>query len=348
MSVIPIQNVYYLLCYAWGHLGERDLVEASSLERMDQVHDLLGKVLAEGTFRLVRRGIDRGYRETTEELAGIRGKLEVGAMATRAVRARGRTICTYEEYSADILTNRILRSTLDLLLRSRELDADVRRDVALAHQKLDGVTILPLRRKHFRQVQLDRNQRLYRFLLPLCELAYDSVLVGQRPGDINFADFRRDEERMWRLFEEFATEFYRRELRAYRVTGQGRMGWHDLTASLERDGARIPGMVPDIVLEGPERRTILDAKYYQSPLTSHHGRARVRSGNLYQLFAYLQNRQGARPAGPRHDGILLYAAVGESFRIDVSIQGFRVQARTVDLGRPWQEVRREMLEVVEG
>lgn len=153
---------------------------------------------------------------------------------------------------------------------------------------------------------------------------------------------------MWRLFEEFATEFYRRELRAYRVTGQGRMGWHDLTASLERDGARIPGMVPDIVLEGPERRTILDAKYYQSPLTSHHGRARVRSGNLYQLFAYLQNRQGARPAGPRHDGILLYAAVGESFRIDVSIQGFRVQARTVDLGRPWQEVRREMLEVVEG
>ena len=50
-----------------------------------ELQDLLGKVLAEGTFRLIRRGLDRGYREVREDLAGIRGKIALGETATRAL-----------------------------------------------------------------------------------------------------------------------------------------------------------------------------------------------------------------------------------------------------------------------
>ncbi len=46
-------------------------------------------------------------------------------------------------------------------------------------------------------------------------------------------------------------------------------------------------------------------------------------------------------------GILLYAAVGRPFRIEVTLRGFRIQACTVDLSAPFQEVRRQMLEVLE-
>ena len=59
---IPIANVYYLLCYAWGHVEESDVVRVDELGALERVQDLMGKVLAEGTFRLIRRGIDRGYR----------------------------------------------------------------------------------------------------------------------------------------------------------------------------------------------------------------------------------------------------------------------------------------------
>ena len=86
---IPIANIYYLLCYAWSHVDERDVVRLEELEGLERVHDLLGKVLAEGTFRLIRRGIDRGYRDVREDLAGIRGKIAVGETAKRALRARG-------------------------------------------------------------------------------------------------------------------------------------------------------------------------------------------------------------------------------------------------------------------
>ena len=68
-STIPIANLYYLLCYAWRHVREADPVRLEELAGLDGTHHLLGKVLAEGTFRLIRQGIDRGYREIREDLA---------------------------------------------------------------------------------------------------------------------------------------------------------------------------------------------------------------------------------------------------------------------------------------
>ena len=45
---IPVANVYYLLCYAWRHVAESDLVRLDTLEGFEKVHDLLGSVLAQG------------------------------------------------------------------------------------------------------------------------------------------------------------------------------------------------------------------------------------------------------------------------------------------------------------
>ena len=149
---IPISNIYYLLCYAWGHFDERDMVRLDELDKLEKVQDLLGKVLAKGTFRLIRRGIDRGYRDVREDLSGIRGKIAVGETVKRALYARGQVTCDYEELSHDVLHNRILRSTLRSLMRLPDLHADVRTDVRSAYTKLDGVTLAPLSRRLFQQV----------------------------------------------------------------------------------------------------------------------------------------------------------------------------------------------------
>ena len=111
MKEIPIANVYYLLCYAWDWAQERDTTRLSEIGGLSYSQDLLGKVLAGGVNHLIRRGIDRGYVDTREDLAGIRGKLVASETAQRALRARGRATCDFEELSLDILPNRILRSS---------------------------------------------------------------------------------------------------------------------------------------------------------------------------------------------------------------------------------------------
>ena len=351
MKNIPILNVYYLLCYAWGRVQERDTRRLATLGGLSTVQDLLGKVLAGGVNHLFRRGIDRGYVERREDLAGIRGKLAVSDTAKRALRARGRAACDFEELSVDILPNRILRTSLSGLLGRRvTLDGHVRGDVRSAYRRLDGVSRTRLKRNTFGQVQLGGNRRLYQFLLSVCRLLYESSAVDEKTGRTTFRDFRRDEATMWALFEEFVTGFYQREQRFFRVNPGGRnVKWADKGWATDEDRARIPLMTADVILESPDRRIILDTKYYTDALVRRHGSGsgKLHSGNLYQLLAYLRNRQATRPDGAKHDGILLYPQVGdEPLRADIRLEGFRVQARTLDLNQDWRTIHAEMLETI--
>ena len=351
MKNIPILNVYYLLCYAWGRVQERDTTRLATLGGLSTVQDLLGKVLAGGVNHLFRRGIDRGYVERREDLTGIRGKLAVSETAKRALRAQARAACEFEELSVDILPNRILRSSLHGLLgRSVTLDRHVRADVRSAYRRLDGISRTRLKRNTFGQVQLGGNRRLYHFLLSVCRLLYESSLVDETTGRTAFRDFRRDEATMWALFEQFVTGFYQREQRVYRVNPGGRrVQWADPGWATDADRARIPVMNADVILESAERRIILDTKYYKDALARGRGpgTGKLHSANLYQLLAYVRNRQATRSDGPRHEGILLYPQVGdEELRADIRLEGFRIQARTVNLDQDWRLIHDEMLGAV--
>ena len=344
---IPIANIYYLLCYAWGHFDERDVVRLDELDQMERVHDLLGKVLAEGTFRLIRRGIDRGYREVREDLAGIRGKIAVGETAKRALRARGQVTCDYEELSHDVLHNRILRSTLRSLMRLPDLHSDVRAEVRSAYAKLGGVTLVPLRRLVFQQVQLDHNRRYYRFLLSVCWLIHEQLLVDEQSGEATFTAV--SEERMERLYEDFIIEFYRREQNRYRVNNRGRtIAWAS-EGTLDQHRSKLPRMEADVILEAPSRRIIMDAKYYREALGGRYG-GKLRSNNLFQLLAYLRNREATVTQGARHEGMLLYPTVDASVEVDVCLEGFSIRARSIDLAQNWHNIHQDMhiIEISDG
>jgi 5-methylcytosine-specific restriction enzyme subunit McrC len=56
--MVPIGNLYYLLCYAWNRLDEKDFVEVEALPRQD-LPNLLARILINGVKRLLRQGVDR-------------------------------------------------------------------------------------------------------------------------------------------------------------------------------------------------------------------------------------------------------------------------------------------------
>lgn len=370
MKDIPILNIYLLLCYAWDHVQERDAKAVTEAERLRSMQDLLGKVLATGADRLLRRGIDRGYMPRREDLAGVRGKLAMGETVKRSLRARSRIACEFEELSPDILPNRILRSSLDSLRKlgvagkkrstgaSRAdssdpgLDSKVHEEVTKVYHRLEGVSVQPLSHRTFSLVQIDRNRRLYQFLLHVCRLVYDCRLVdggkSGRAASKRFSDFRRDEARMWKLFEDFVTGFYRKEQRRFKVNPDGRaIKWKPSPEGREADRARIPKMEADLILESGDRRIVLDTKFYGDALAGRGTAGKLRSGNLYQLLAYLRNREAGSPDQSRpHEGILLYPQVDERLRVDIRLEGFRIQACTVNLNADWREIHKEMLEIV--
>jgi 5-methylcytosine-specific restriction endonuclease McrBC regulatory subunit McrC len=56
---IPIQNIYYLLVYAWDSLEEADLLQIEPEQSTDLL-DLFANVLSSGVAHILRRGLDRG------------------------------------------------------------------------------------------------------------------------------------------------------------------------------------------------------------------------------------------------------------------------------------------------
>ena len=251
----------------------------------------------------------------------------------------------------DILPNRILRTSLHGLRDRRiPLHRNVRSEVRFAYRRLDGISRTRLKRNTCGQVQLGGNRCLYQFLFSVCRLLYESSVVDENTGRTTFRYFRDDKATMWALFEEFVTGFYECEQSVFCVNPGGRRvqgadkGW-----ATNADRALIPVMEADVILESPSRRIILDTKFYSNPVSGRGGlgNGKLRSPNLYQLLAYLRDREATRPPGPRHEGLLLCPQVDEPLRADIRLEGFRIQARTVDLNQDWRDTHSEMLETID-
>ena len=145
---IPIQNIYYLLSYAWNKLEESKIVGVQNI-RCDTLVDLFAKVLANGISYILRRGIDRGYLLHLEETGTLRGKVDFNTTLKRTNFSTPQVYCEYDELNYNVLHNQILKTTLDKLIRFQELDHAIRADLIFLYRTLKEVELIRLTKRHF-------------------------------------------------------------------------------------------------------------------------------------------------------------------------------------------------------
>lgn len=340
---IPIANIYYLLCYATDHVQEGQLVDVDP-EEFKELPDLLAAVLSAATARLIQRGLDRTYRVHEEAVAGVRGKLDVSVTVKRQLLLRGRTFCSFDELSRDTIKNRILRGTLKQLRRASGLRSDLAADLGRHWSAMGDVADVAVTDRMFQEARVARGNLFYGFVLDLCRLVHENLLVSPETGHTEFFDFRRSEATMWALFEQFVRNFYRREQTAYRVVGRG-IPWSAVSGS-HSAMKHLPRMEADTVLVSAGECVVIDTKYYRQPLVARYGAKKLHSGNLYQIISYVRNRQLVDPR-MFHRGVLLYAAVNQGFCFQFLMDGMPIEARTVDLSKEWRNIHEELLEIVD-
>ncbi|MEP4545219.1 MAG: 5-methylcytosine-specific restriction endonuclease system specificity protein McrC [Saccharospirillum sp.] len=341
---IPIQNLYYLLVYAWDKLDEAAVVDVSGLDVTRQV-DLFGSVLIQGIRHLSRRGLEQGYHSRRETIPGVRGRINMAVTASRALPPQGFVHCEFDELTFNTLSNQILRSTIYHLSCVYEVDPSLRHQLSRLYQQMDGIDCPPIRKSLFRQVQHHGNARFYRFLLSVCELVVDSLLVDEQSGRYRFRDFVRDDKRMASVFEAFLYNFYRIECRGVAVK-KDRIKWMQDEPTKE-SSEYLPTMETDISLRNGTKTLIIDAKYYTKTLTTNYERERVHSSHLYQLFAYLKNLEQRQGPDATAEGMLLYPAINKRLRLDYKIHGHRMKVCTVDLSAHWTTIKEELLELTD-
>ena len=107
--------------------------------------------------------------------------------------------------------------------------------------------------------------------------------------------------------------------------------------------AILPIMQSDIMLTKGNTMLIIDAKYYGHTTQSQYGVNTLHSGNLYQIFTYVKNKDTEYGDQPHTvSGMLLYAQTDETVQPNhiYHMSGNKITVRTLDLNLLFQILQR--------
>lgn len=336
--MIPIQNIYHMLAYAFQVLREQGY-KSIATEEFHNVAELCAAILAKGVSGQLKRGLGREYIEQTEALSTVRGRIDISeSIRTQSIHKQ-QLVCTYDEFSIDSYLNRIIKTTMELLLRA-DISKSRKKELKKLLVFFSEVESLDVHLIDW-NIRFNRNNQTYRMLISVCYLVVKGLLQTNSDGTTKLMDFL-DEQRMCRLYEKFILEYYRREFPELHANAS-QIPW----ALDDGISDMLPIMQSDITLTKGDTVLIIDAKYYAHTTQMQYDVHTLHSGNLYQVFTYVKNKQTACPE-QEVAGMLLYAKTDEQVQPDhvYRMSGNRISVRTLDLNQSFDEISGQLDQIV--
>lgn len=339
---IVIRNVYVMMAYAFRDMHQNGQDRFAS-EDFDTIHDLFAEILIRGIGSQVKRGLHRDYRRRSEELATVRGRIDLTRTSAALSMVRGRVVCEFDEYELDTLHNRILKCVMILLIRKGSVSRERQDALRRLLPYFDSVEQVAPVSVRWSQLSYSRSSAPYRMLMGTCELVIRGLLPTEEPGANSLLSWVTDEA-MSSLYERFLREYYR--LHHPELSPSAAMVRWDINGENASGTDQLPTMYTDITLRRGGRTVIIDAKYYSKAMqVSQYGKSSVRSAHIYQIHSYTKNADVGRDGSV--SGMLLYASTDAGLQpdLDVTIQGNRITARTLDLALPWEQLSAQLEEL---
>lgn len=345
---IPVRNLWLLMLYASDLFRTPGIGKVGLEDNPDDLPDLVAEILARAVETRQRRHLSFGYRSRDAVLNRLRGRIDVLTTERHQLLARGLVVCRFDELTVDTPRNRFVRAALETISRVVH-----RRDVAhrcrslASGMKAIGVSGNAPTRTEMSAERFGRHDADDRFMVAAAKLAFDLALPNEAVGTNVLA--LPDREVMWvrRLFERAVGGFYDVVLspKGWCVRCGSTLDWkiEQKTAGIDRI---LPTMRTDVVLDhAPSgQRIVIDTKFTSIVTSGWYREETLRSGYVYQIYAYLRSQIGRGDSlADRASGLLLHPSVGEAVDETAVIQGHSIRFATVDLTATTAEIRWQLL-----
>ena len=347
---IPVRNLWLLMLYASDLFRSRGKGSAGQEENPDDLPDLVAEILAHAVEERQRRQLSLGYRTREAALSRVRGRIDVLATGRRQLLSRGLVACRFDELTIDTPRNRFVRAALDTISRLVRNHALAHRSRKLAKDmEAMGVSGVPPTPRRMSAERFGRHDANDRSMVDAAKLAFDLALPTEAAGTNALPLPDRDEQWVRQLFERAVGGFYGVALspEGWRVETGRRLRW---PVEWPTPGIRdlLPNMQTDVMLEHPPsgRRIVVDTKFNSLLVRGRYRDQTLRSGYLYQIYAYLRSQAGrGDPLADQAEGLLLHPSAGVGVDEAAVIQGHRIRFATVDLTASTSEIRTRLLQV---
>ncbi|WP_288221228.1 hypothetical protein [uncultured Clostridium sp.] len=340
LSKIPIENIYYMLCYAWNKLDYLDRNKVGILEEND-VLNLLCRIFVNEVNFITKKGINREYNSFDEEVSTIKGKININKSIELMLSKKNKLNCGYEELDFNITINKILKTTIINLLKTKNLSEYNKKYLKNILFYFSSIDTIYLNERLFNSIKYNTSNKSYKFIINICKLINDNLLIAENGEEAEFYNFLEDERKMAYLFENFIRNFYKKELKSSKVYREN-IKWNLKGENLEY----IPKMETDISIEFSNKKIIMDTKYYKNALNNNFGKDKLISGNLYQLFAYLKNNENKSFKDKNSEGILIYPRVNIDLDLRYTMENHIIKICTVNLNMKWNNIKDRLLTII--
>ncbi len=338
-----IKNIYYMLCYAFVSLDRKDFKNIAT-ERFDNIHNLFAAILAKGISSQIKHGLYKQYIDHSENVSIVRGKINMPETIRNSVNRRTQIACDYDVMSENNIFNQILKSTAKILLCSNDVNKKYKTELKRCILYFSDINEISPKAIPWGKIQFQRNNNSYRMLLGLCQLIIEGMLLTDEEGNQRLASFI-DNQKIHRLYEKFILEYYRKEYPQLHPS-PSQIKW------VLDDGERslLPTMQSDIMLSRGNEVLIIDAKFYAHITQKKYDVETLRSDHIYQIFAYVKNKDAEfKRRDHAVSGMLLYAATEEGVQPDVSyiMTGNRISTKTLDLNCEFTQISEKLNRIIE-
>ena len=304
-----IPKLLSMACYAMGAFRRRDW-ELFDFREEVSLPDTLALALSVAARRAFARGLLYGYQTEEDALYTVRGRIRFDEQIRRRFGVPLPVEVGWDEFTDDILENRLVKAAALRLRGMRLRSTEARRGLAWVAGMLGKVSAVEYPAANVPSVTFDRLNERYRGVVGLARLILRHSAFESGRGGVRASGFSMD---MNVVFEEFVAVALREALGA-----SDRVLRAQARVNLDVDG-RVR-MYPDLSWWVGGRCVFVgDAKYKKTVSQ------RVPNADLYQLLAYTT-------ALDLPGGLLIYAK-GEDDRAShtVAHAGKRLEVAALDL-----------------
>ena len=310
---LDIGRVLFLASYALGEFKLRDLEHFQYPKQKEPV-EAMALLFADAARRAFSRGLLHGYRTEETALHTVRGRIRFADQIRRRFAIPMPIEVRYDDFTEDILPNRLVKAATHALGGMRLREPRSRRKLARVRATLDNVALVEFPPNEVPEVAFDRLNEHYREVVGLSRLILRHSTVETGRGSIRASGFLMD---MNRVFEEFVRRALREKL------GLTERDFPDRSSAF-LDVANRVRLAPDLSWWTRGRCVFVgDAKY--KPIDDRH----APNSDLYQMLAYTT-------ALDLPGGLLIYAKGERDPAIhEVRNAGKRLEVFALDLaGEP--------------
>lgn len=339
--MIPIKNIYYMLSYSFQILNEQGYKKIDT-EEFHNVAELCASILVKGISAQLKKGLGKEYIQEQDVLSSIRGKIDITASIKSCTMLKKQMVCIYDEFSVNTYMNKIIKTTMMLLI-SADISKKLKKELKKLLVYFYDVDLIDIHTIEW-NLKYNKNNQSYRMLISVCHLVIKGLLHTNTEGNTKLMDFI-DEQRMCRLYEKFILEYYRKEHTEINASAS-QISWQLDDAVNEM----LPIMQTDIMLSKNNKVLIIDAKYYAKTLQTQYGVNKIHSGNLYQIFTYVKNKE-VELSKQHHEvaGMLLYAKTDEIVLPDneYRMSGNKIIVKTLDMDCDFATIASQLDSIVD-